>query len=182
MSARGQKGQALTEREQRFVEAYAASGNGTHSARVAGYAGSDDTLAQMAAKLKRRPRVSDAIIELARRRTAATEVTRERRLEVLSQIVEGEILAPIGIANGKPVYGPPSHDARRKAAMDVARMKGELLDTRPAVDVNVNTRSVHVVVMVPPSKLGPTPPGAPALEPKLAAAPPTPPAPEPSKS
>lgn len=159
----------LTERERRFVEAFAASGNQTHSARVAGYAGSEDALAQWGHRLVRNPKVASAIAELSRQRTRATIATRERRLEVLSQIVEGELLAPVGVANGKPVMGPPSHDARRKAAMDIARMNGELLDKAP-VEVNVNARSVHVVLMVPPSKLGPAPASAPAIEASVASA------------
>jgi hypothetical protein len=148
MTAR--KERPVPEREQRFVEAFAASGNATHSARVAGYTGSDETLGVTGSKLLKKARVATAIAELSRKRTRATEVTRERRLEVLSQIVEGEILAPIGIANGKPVYGPPSHDARRKAAMDIARMRGELIEKHD-VQVDVNAKSVHVVLMVPAS-------------------------------
>lgn len=159
----------LTERERRFVEAFAASGNQTHSARVAGYTGSDDALAQWGHRLVRNPKVASAIAELSRKRTRANIATREERLELLSEIARGEKLAPIGVANGKPVLGPPSHDARRKAAMDIARMNGELLERAP-VEVNVNARSVHVVLMVPPSRLGPAPQSAPAIEASVDAA------------
>jgi len=148
----------LTERARRFVEAYAASGNATHAARVAGYAGDDRTLSVAGAKLVANPKVASAIAELGRQRTRANIATREERLELLTSIARGDMHAPIGIRDGRVIFGPPTHDARRKAAMDIARMNGELLDAaKPTVDVNVNTRSVHVVLMVPPSKLGPQP-------------------------
>ena len=73
------------------------------------------------------------------------------------------MLSPIGIVNGKPVYGPPTIDVRRKAAMDLARMNGELLPTEPTpIDVRVQAQaqSLHVVVMLPQSSLGPPPPNA----------------------
>lgn len=163
----------LTEREQRFVEAFAASGNATHSARVAGYAGDDHALGVAGSKLLTKPRVSSAIAELSRQRTRANIVTREERLQILSSIARGEKLGVIGVSGGKPVIGTPSHDAMRKAAMDIARMNGELLPTEPTpIDVRVQAQvqSLHVVVMLPQSSLGPPPPNAqvastlPALE------------------
>lgn len=51
----------LTERQKRFVDAYA--GNGLEAARSAGYAGSDATLKVTASKLLKHPAVRDAIEE-----------------------------------------------------------------------------------------------------------------------
>lgn len=49
----------LTAKQRRFVEAYA--GNGTEAARVAGYKGNDETLAQVAAENLRKPYLAEAI-------------------------------------------------------------------------------------------------------------------------
>ena len=46
---------------------------------VAGYAGDDRQLGQVGARLKRKPHIADAIIELGRRRTKATIASRDRR-------------------------------------------------------------------------------------------------------
>ena len=151
----------LTEREDRFVDAYGESANATHAARVAGYTGSDHVLGVTGSRLLKKARVASAIAERALKRKRASVASRERRLEVLSQQVEGELIAPLGIAGGKVVYGPPSHADRTRAALAIARMNGELLPTEPArVDVNVQAQSLHVVVMLPQSKLGPPPPHA----------------------
>lgn len=157
------KREKLPEREDRFVDAFIASGNATHAARVAGYTGTDHVLGVTGSRLLTKARVMTTIAERSRKRTRANVAARDERQEHLTATMRGETIAVVGVHKGKPIFGPPSHDTRRKAAMDLARMNGELLDTRPAVDVNVNTRSVHVVVMVPPSKLGPTP-NVPALE------------------
>lgn len=149
-------GTELTEREHRFVEAFAASGNATHAARVAGYTGSDDTLTTSGRRLLGKARVSAAIAAMGRQRTRAAVAARDERLEMLSSIVRGEQLAPIGIAGGKVIYGPPSHADRTRAAIAIARMNGELIQKHD-VAVDVNARSVHVVLMVPASKLGPAP-------------------------
>lgn len=146
----------LTERERRFVEAFAASGNQTHAARVAGYTGTDEALATLGSRLVRKSEVAIAIAGFSRARTRSSTVTRDERLEMLSSIVRGEQLAPIGIAGGKVIYGPPSHADRTRAAIAIARMNGELIQKHD-VAVDVNARSVHVVLMVPASKLGPAP-------------------------
>lgn len=153
MSAR--KERPLTERQTRFVEAYAASGNATHSARVAGYAGADHALAVEGSKLLTNPKVSTAIAELSRKRTRALVATREERLETLSAIERGELHAPIAVAAGKIIFGPPSHADRTRASLAIARMNGELIQKHD-VQVDVKARSVHVVLMVPPSPHGPT--------------------------
>lgn len=161
--AKAPKPRPLTERQRRFVEAYAASGNGTHAARIAGFAGDDHVLAIAGSRLLANAKVASAIAEHARKHTRANVAAREERLELLTSIARGQISAPIGISGGKVVYGPPTAGERRRAAMDLARMNGELIDKAP-VEVNVNARSVHVVLMVPPSPHGPAPSAPPAIE------------------
>lgn len=60
----------LTDRQRAFVGAYKGPGSGAHAARVAGYAGTDDSLRQRASKLLKHPGVSAAI---KARRTEAIE-------------------------------------------------------------------------------------------------------------
>ena len=51
----------LNPRQQKFVEAYLATSNGTESARLAGYAGSDKALSVQAARLLGNARVREAL-------------------------------------------------------------------------------------------------------------------------
>lgn len=84
----------LPERMRRFVDAYMgeANGNGTRAARIAGYAGDDNTLAVQASALLRNPKVKRA--REARLENDALVAGRMERVRWLTKVMRGEIDAP----------------------------------------------------------------------------------------
>lgn len=74
----------LTERQQRFVEAYNVSGNGTDAARTAGYAHAEVA----AVRLLRNVRVAAALKVLTSKRRRAVILTLNERHELLSKIAK----------------------------------------------------------------------------------------------
>lgn len=141
----------LTERQRRFVQAYSVTANGADSARRAGYTGDDQALAVTGSKLLRNPKVAQVLAAIGRKKNREEIATRDRRLVVLSQIVEGR-------------HGAKPSD-RVQAAKLIAAMSGELVHVQPVdvtakvdVNANVSTRQVHVVLTMPPSPHVPPPP------------------------
>lgn len=67
----------LTVKQQRFVDFF--DGNGTETARKAGYKGSDNTLAQVARENLRKPQILKAILDRENQRNNKDIATREER-------------------------------------------------------------------------------------------------------
>lgn len=152
MTTAPRKPRGLTERQRRFVEAYSERANATLAARAAGYTGSDETLAVTGSQLLRNPKVAKVLDAIARKRTAASIMSREDRLVKLSQIARDG------------AHGAKASD-RIRAIHEMAAMSGELVHVQPVdlnakidMTANVATRQVHVVLTVPSSPHVPPPP------------------------
>lgn len=95
----------LTIKQKRFVDAYTgpARGNGTQAARLAGYAGTENTLAVVARENLRKPQIQDAIgVALSTEGEAAEDVRREIIAMLLAEargqthdtaVVDGAVVA-----------------------------------------------------------------------------------------
>ncbi len=81
----------LTERQRKFVDAYMgeANGNGTKAARLAGYAGDDNTLAAQAYDLLRNAKIRSALD--ARLEGDPLVAGRLERTRFLTAVVRGEV-------------------------------------------------------------------------------------------
>jgi hypothetical protein len=81
-----QRARHLTIKQEKFIKAYARTGNGTQSARLAGYSDSSDgVLKQQAVENLRKPAVKQALKqELARVERDITPVRVQRRLDEIS--------------------------------------------------------------------------------------------------
>lgn len=77
----------LSAKQAAFVAAYA--GNGTEAARLAGYKGSDATLAQVASENLRKPDVAAAIEARTAKQVAPLIATREARQKFWTEVMEG---------------------------------------------------------------------------------------------
>lgn len=71
------KARPLTSKQRKFVEAYA--GNGTEAARVAGYRGDENVLAQVARDNLRKPQIAEAIRKRETKETRGAIATRQER-------------------------------------------------------------------------------------------------------
>ncbi len=78
--------QGLTERQRRFCEAYAATGNATEAARQAGYRKPDPQGAENLGK----PRIVEALETLRQETTAAAAADREERQAFWTSVMRGE--------------------------------------------------------------------------------------------
>lgn len=68
---------ALTSKQKKFVASY--TGNATEAARLAGYSGTDATLAQVGSENLRKPEIAAAIDARETRQTGKLIATREER-------------------------------------------------------------------------------------------------------
>lgn len=137
----------LSEREHRFAVAYVgeAHGNGTEAARVAGYKGSERTLATQASRLLGRDRVKQAIAELRAPREAAAYATREELCSILTRIVRREVTGQKVTPKGEVVEVPPSLTEVRKAGEVLARIQGWVIDPNAALPGGEGRTAVYVV-------------------------------------
>jgi phage terminase small subunit len=78
----------FTPKQLKFVELY--SGNGTEAARLAGYKGSDNTLAQAARDLLRNPQIKKAIEERQAKKLNPLIASREQRQEFWTAVMRDE--------------------------------------------------------------------------------------------
>lgn len=78
----------LTPKQQRFVDAYA--GNGVEACRMAGYKGSDETLAAVAYENLRKPQIAEAIQKRDLGRKDKLIATREERQAFWTQAMRDE--------------------------------------------------------------------------------------------
>jgi len=88
--SRAQRFRHLTIKQEKFIKAYARTGNGTQSARLAGYSDSSDgVLKQQAVENLRKPAVKQALKqELARVELDITPERVKRRLDQISHSAE----------------------------------------------------------------------------------------------
>ncbi len=78
----------LTAKQKRFVEFY--DGNGTETARKAGYKGNDNTLNQVAIENLRKPMILEAIEKRESERLSEGILDREKRQVFWSKVIEDE--------------------------------------------------------------------------------------------
>ena len=78
----------LTAKQKRFVEFY--DGNGTATARKAGYKGNDNTLNQVAIENLRKPMILEAIEKRESERLSEGILDREKRQVFWSKVIEDE--------------------------------------------------------------------------------------------
>lgn len=82
------KKKPLTAKQQAFVDAYA--GNGTEAARIAGYKGSDNTLAQVARENLTKPHIKKAIQERDKPAQKKRIADREERQSFWSTVMKSK--------------------------------------------------------------------------------------------
>jgi phage terminase small subunit len=118
----------LTEKQRRFVEAYMgeAAGNGTQAARLAGYAGTDLTLADVASSNLRKPDVAAAIAERVADDPAIS--TRKERQAFLTAVQRGD----------EPAEMPD----RLKAVQLLGKMQGDFIER---IEINATLSWVDVM-------------------------------------
>ncbi|MCP3065813.1 terminase small subunit [Myxococcus sp. K38C18041901] len=85
-SAPDESSRSLTPKQRRFAELYA--GNGTEAARLAGYAGRDNVLAQTARGLLRNPHIRALIAEREGKEVGPHIATREQRQAFWTRTME----------------------------------------------------------------------------------------------
>lgn len=78
----------LTLKQSKFIEAF--SGNGTEAARLAGYKGSDNTLAQAARDNLRNPQIADAIKKRENKIVSKLIATRAQRQEFWTEVLNSK--------------------------------------------------------------------------------------------
>ena len=108
------KWEVLSEKERLFAEAYAVSGNGTKSAKIAGY--SNKTASELARQILKRPRIQAYLSQLQARVVERGAVTLEAEVETLADIRDKAI-------------ADRQHNAAVKATETRLRASG-LLETR----------------------------------------------------
>ena len=122
--------QHLNERQRRFVEAYAASGNATGAARAAGY---KHPHAQ-GPRLLENVGVATALRELAEADRQAAIVDRQERHAWWSAIMRGQVEGPDG--------APPTMAERLKASELLGKAQGDFVERR---EINGNAGPINVV-------------------------------------
>ncbi len=78
----------LTSKQEKFVEVY--DGNGTEAARLAGYEGNDNVLAQAARDNLRNPQITQAIKARETKQVSGAVATREERQRFWSEIMHND--------------------------------------------------------------------------------------------
>lgn len=119
-----------------FVQAMTSGANTTQTdaAIAAGYAPRNAHVT--ASRLMADPTVRDRIKEAQARREATCAMSARERMDLLVSIARGEVLAPIGIAEGCVVEGPPRHADRLKSVDMLNKMTGAYPDQKHKVEVS----------------------------------------------
>lgn len=119
-----------------FVEAMISGANitQTDAAIAAGYAPRSAHV--QASRLMADPMVRDRIKEAQARREAACAMSARERMDLLVSIARGEVLAPIGIAEGCAIEAPPKHADRIKSIDILNKMTGAYPDLKHKVEVS----------------------------------------------
>lgn len=113
----------MTEKQRRFVEAYmgTAAGNATEAARIAGYAGSDNTLKSVGAENLAKPDIAAAID--ARQKADPLIADRNERQRFLTEVMRGvQTFTPKG---GETAPLPVKMADRLKACEMLGRGAGD---------------------------------------------------------
>lgn len=119
-----------------FVQAMTSGANMTQTdaAIAAGYAPRNAHVT--ASRLMADPMVRDRIKEAQARREAACAMSARERMDLLVSIARGEVLAPIGIAEGCAIEAPPKHADRIKSVDILNKMTGAYPDLKHKVEVS----------------------------------------------
>ncbi|MDW7774670.1 MAG: terminase small subunit [Desulfobulbaceae bacterium] len=129
--------QALTVKQQRFVDLY--DGNGVQAARAAGYKGNDNTLAVVAKENLRKPHLKAAIEAREQKAKEKGILTREERQRFWSDVIRGEERERITV-DGEEVEVAPSMQSRLKASELLGRSQADFTD-------NVNNTGRPLVIV-----------------------------------
>lgn len=78
----------LTPKQKAFVSAYVATGNATEAARKAGYAGSDNTLAQVGLENLRKPQIKAALESRQKKRNERLELAEDYELSIATDLID----------------------------------------------------------------------------------------------
>lgn len=129
----------LTPKQKRFVEAYAATGNATESARRAGYAAPNTQGPRLLVNV----RVAEAIATLTKPASNAAISTAEERQAWLTSVARGEV-EEVYLIDGVPVPGPPRLKERIAANDQLNKMQVSYTERR-----EVEHKGVAVQVYLP---------------------------------
>jgi phage terminase small subunit len=103
---------ALTSKQRKFIEVYA--GNGTEAARLAGYSGNDNTLAQAARELLRNPHVAAAIREREAKEMRPHIATRLQRQAFWTQVMQDELADLMARLRASELLGKSEADFKER--------------------------------------------------------------------
>ena len=120
----------LTEKQRRFVEAYLgeANGNATEAARLAGYSGTDDSLAVSASQLLRNTKVEAAIKE--RTDNDPLVLSRQQRLEYLTKLITNQEYEYTTNKDGEIITRPAATRDKLKALDILNKMGGDYIENK----------------------------------------------------
>jgi phage terminase small subunit len=147
--ASGSRGDALTPKQQRFVEEYLIDLNATQAAIRAGY--SEKTAGSQAFDLLKKPEINDAVVSAMKEREKRTEITQDMVLKELAKIGFSNMQDYMRVGpDGDPyldfsnlsrdqaaalaeVTVEDFKDGRGEDARDVRKVKFKLADKRAAL-------------------------------------------------
>ena len=147
------KGDKLTEKQQRFVEAYVgeAKGNATQAARIAGYKGNPKTLESMGRENLAKHGIRIEIDRVLEKVRSAAVATTEEVLAFLTKTMRGEVVVNvIAVTHDGDEESPKSFPTfvetkdRLKAAELLLKAQGAFIE-RHDVKVEHNARFVFEV-------------------------------------
>lgn len=147
---------ALTERQRKFVHAYATNGqNGTAAAREAGYAGDENSLAVTASRMLRLAKIQEAIgaltqkaVALAERRMGRKVATLAECLEFLTLVKDTHIAAPLnddGSVSIEKLRAMPAGVVRKLKVKSTTDENGQVY-AQHEIDMESAVQATHVLV------------------------------------
>ena len=115
----------LTDKQQKFIDAYLGSGNATEAYKLAGYkVKNDNVAAPESSKLLRNPKISQAI---TRRR--AGDLAEKQKKQVKYEITQDWLISQL-ITTIEDSRADKQHNVTRNAIMDVGKVLGLVIDRK----------------------------------------------------
>jgi phage terminase small subunit len=120
----------LTLKQRRFVRAYLETGNATESARRAGYAGSDETLAVVGSENLRKPGIAAALEAADLADEGRAIATRRELRELWTRVAFGDETETVVTREGDTIAVPMPAAARLKASELLGKSRGMFVERR----------------------------------------------------
>lgn len=116
----------LNYKQNKFAECY--KGSGIEAAKEAGYKGTDNALMVSACRLLRNPKIQEIIKERQEKEASERNVTRQEKLEILSEFIRDNSALKITVKDGiEEIIPNIKHIDRIKAVELHSKMNGDLV-------------------------------------------------------